>query len=412
VLDAVCDWLPSPLDLPPVAARHPETGAEELLVPDDHGPLLALAFKVSLLDEKRRHVFLRVYSGRIAEGDDVWNANLGRKEKVSRLLLMHAVQKKRMPSLGAGQIFAAVGLKEARTGDTLSSPGHPLVLARIGSYEPVLSQAIETTSLHDRDLLLEALARIADEDPSFRFGEDAETGQLLVSGMGELHLEIVAERLRREFGLHVRTGRPQVLMRETLTAEATGEGTFSREIDEAPVFGHVAVRVGPLPRGAGWRFSVAPEAAALPFVRDETRRMIEEGAREASEGGVLEGYTLQDVEVVLTGATWREGESRAFAYKVAAADAVRDAASRARPVLLEPVVSLEIVAPAEHLGDVLAGVDQRKGAILDVADRGAVKVIRCEAPLRRMFGYATELRSATQGRAVFTMRFDRFDAVP
>jgi elongation factor G len=413
VLDAVCDWLPSPLDLPPVAARDVGSGAEQLHAPDDHGPLLALAFKVSLLDEKRRHVFVRVYSGRVAEGDDVWNANLGKKEKVSRVLLMHAVQKKRMPSLGAGQIFAVVGLKESRTGDTLSSPGHPLLLDRIASYEPVISQAIETTSLRDRDLLLEALARIADEDPSFRFGEDAETGQLLVSGMGELHLEIVAERLRREFGLQVRTGQPQVVMRETLTAEATGEGTFAREIEDARVYGNVAVRVGPLPRGAGYRFTLSPEAAALPFLREETRRMIEEGAREAAEGGVLEGYTLQDVEVVLTGATWREGESRPFAYKVAAADAVRDAAARARPVLLEPIVRVEIVAPGEHLGDVLGGLDQRKGTILDVADRGAaVKVITGEAPLRRMFGYATELRSATQGRAVFTLRFDRFDAVP
>jgi elongation factor G len=412
VLDAVCDWLPSPLDVPPIAGRNEKTGAPEVHPADDHAPLLALAFKVSLLDEKRRHVFLRVYSGRIAEGDDVWNANLGKKEKVSRVLLMHAVQKKRVPSLGAGQIFAVVGLKETRTGDTLSHPDHPMLLDRIASYEPVISQAIETTSLRDRELLLEALARIADEDPSFRFGEDAETGQLLVSGMGELHLEIVAERVRREFGLPVRTGQPQVLMRETLTAEAEGEGTFRREIEEAMVFGHVTVRVGPLPRGAGFRFRLAPGVQALPFMRDETRSMIEEGAREAAEGGVLEGYTLQDVEVVLTGATWREGESRPFAYKVAAADAVRAAAAKAKPVLLEPIVHVEIVVPGEHLGAVVAGLDQRRGVVLDVADRGAaVKVVECEAPLRRMFGYATELRSATQGRAVFTMRFDRFDAI-
>jgi len=413
VLDAVCDWLPSPLDVPPVTGRNVKTGVTEEYPPDDHAPLLALAFKVSLLDEKRRHVFLRVYSGRIAEGDDVWNANLGKKEKISRVLLMHAIQKKRVPALGAGQIFAVVGLKETRTGDTISHPDHPMLLDRIGSYEPVISQAIETTSLRDRDLLLEALARIADEDPSFRYGEDSETGQLLVSGMGELHLEIVAERVRREFGLQVRTGQPQVLMRETLTVEADGEGTFEREIDEEQVFGHVTVRVGPLPRGEGFRFRMAPEADALPFLREETRRMIEEGAREAAEGGVLEGYTLQDVEVVLTGATWREGASKPFAYKVAAADAVRAAAKNARPVLLEPIVRVEIVVPGEHLGDVISGIDQRKGVVLDVADRGqAVKVVQSEAPLRRMFGYATELRSATQGRAVFTMKFDRFDAVP
>jgi elongation factor G len=413
VLDAICDYLPSPLDVPAIAGVNLRTGAEEVHEADDHAPLLALAFKVSLLDEKRRHVFLRVYSGRVAEGDDVWNADLGKKEKVSRVLLMHAVQKKRMPALGAGQIFAVVGLKETRTGDTISHPDHPLRLGGISSYEPVISQAIETTSLRDRDLLLEALARVADEDPSFRYGEDAETGQLLVSGMGELHLEIVAERLRREFGLNVRTGQPQVLMRETLTAEAEGEGTFEREIDEEEVFGRVTVRVGPLPRGGGLRFRFAPEADALPFLREEARRLIEEGAREAAEGGVLEGYTLQDIEVVVTGAEWREGSSRPFAYKVATADAVRAAAARARPVLLEPIVRLEVVTPGESLGAVMNGLDARRGTILDVADRGAaVKVIECEAPLRRMFGYATELRSATQGRALFTMRFDRFDAAP
>jgi elongation factor G len=413
VLDAVCDYLPSPLDVPPIAGVNLRTGAQEIHEADERSPLLALAFKVSLLDEKRRHVFVRVYSGKIAEGDDVWNADLQKKEKVARVLLMHASQKKRVAALGAGQIFAVVGLKETRTGDTLSDPEHPMRLGGISSYEPVISQAIETTSLRDRDLLLEALARVADEDPSFRYGEDSETGQLLVSGMGELHLEIVAERLRREFGLSVRTGQPQVLMRETLTAEADGEGTFEREIDEEPVFGRVRVRVGPLARGEGLRFRFAPEAEALPFLREEARRLIEEGAREAAEGGVLEGYTLQDVEVVVTGAEWREGESRPFAYKVAAADAVRAAAARARPVLLEPIVRVEVVAPGESLGAVMNGLDARRGTILDVADRGAaVKVLQCEAPLRRMFGYATELRSETQGRAVFTMRFDRFDAVP
>ncbi len=413
VLDAVCDYLPSPLDVPQLTGVNLTTGAEEVHPADDHAPLLALAFKVSLLDEKRRHVFVRVYSGRIAEGDEVWNADLGKKEKVGRVLLMHAVQKKRVPALGAGHIFAVVGLKETRTGDTLSDPAHPMRLGGITGYEPVISQAIETTSLGDRDLLLEALARVADEDPSFRFGEDPETGQLLVSGMGELHLEIVAERLRREFALKVRTGQPQVLMRETLTAEAEGEGTFAREIDGAPVFGRVRVRVAPLPRGGGFRFRFAPEAEALTFLRDEARRLVEEGAREAAEGGVLEGYTLQDIEVVVTGAEWREGESKPFAYKVAAADAVRAAAARARPVLLEPIVRVEVLTPGESLGAVMSGLDARRGTILDVADRGlALKAIQSEAPLRRMFGYATELRSASQGRAVFTMRFDRFDAAP
>jgi elongation factor G len=411
VLDAVCAWLPSPLDLAPPIGVDPRTGKEEARAAEDQAPLLALAFKISLLDEQRRFVFLRVYSGRIAEGDDVWNATLGKPEKVARVLLMHAAQKKRVPSMGAGQIFAVMGLKETRTGDTLTAPGHPLVLERISDYEPVISQAIEAASMRDREQLLEALARIADEDPSFSSGEDPDTGQLLISGMGELHLEVVAERLRREFKLDVRTGEPQVLMRETITAAADAEAVFERKVDAEEIFGQAAVRVAPLPRGTGFRFSIAPQAAALPFLKEEVRHQIADGAREATDAGVLQGFPLQDVEVVLTGATWRDGASKPFAYKVATADAVRAAAARAQPVLLEPIMALELSIPNDHLGGVIGAVDARKGTILDVTERGAaVKVIRAEAPLRRMFGFATELRSLTQGRALFTMEFDRYDA--
>jgi elongation factor G len=410
VLDAVCDWLPSPLDVPPPTGVDPGTGKEAIDPIGDDGPLLALAFKVSLLDEKRRFVFLRVYSGRIAEGDAVWNASLGKEERISRVLLMHAAQKRRVPSLGAGQIFAVMGLKDTRTGDTLSGREHPVVLERISSYQPVISEAIEAPSQRERELLLQALARIADEDPSLRWGEDEETGELIVSGMGELHLEVLAERIRREFGIPVRTGRPQVLLRETITAEAAAESTFQRAVDETEIFGRVAVKVAPLPRGGGFRFGIDPALSALPFLRDEVREMIEQGAREAAEAGVLEGYPLQDLEVNLTGAEWREGASRSFAYKIAAADAVRLAASKAKPVLLQPLVSLEVVVPGEYLGEVIGSLDRRRGAILDVADRGtAAKVIQGEAPLRRMFGYATELRSLSQGRALLTMRFERFD---
>jgi elongation factor G len=411
VLDAVCAYLPSPLDLPPPIGVNPKTGAEETRAADERAPLLALAFKISLLDEQRRFVFLRLYSGRVAEGDDVWNATLGKPEKVARVLLMHAAQKRRVPSMGAGQIFAVMGLKETRTGDTLTAREHPLVLERISEYDPVISQAIEAASTRDREQLLDALARIADEDPSFSSGEDAETGQLLISGMGELHLEVVTERLRREFKLDVRTGEPRVLMRETLTATAEAEALFERRLDGEEIFGQASVRVGPLARGAGFRFSIAPAAAALPFLKDEVRHQIADGAREAADSGVLQGFPLQDVEVVLTGATWRDGASKPFAYKVATADAVRSAAARAAPVLLEPIMKLEIVLPNDHLGGVIGALDARKGTILDVAERGAaLKVIQSEAPLRRMFGFATELRSLTQGRAVFTMEFDRYDA--
>jgi elongation factor G len=413
VLEAVCDWLPSPLDVPPPAGVHPDTGAEERRPADEAGPLLALAFKVSLLDERRRYVFLRVYAGRIAEGDAVWNASQRAFEKVGRVLLMHAAQKERVPSLGAGQLFAVAGLKATRTGDTLTDKAHPLLLERLSSYDPVISEAIEAPSQKERELLLEALSRIADEDPTFRSGEDPDTGQLLISGMGELHLEVVAERLRREFGLAVRTGQPQVLLREAITAEASADSIFQRTLeDDEEIFGQVSVAVAPLPRGGGFRFDLAPEAAALPFLRPETRRLIEDGAREAAESGALEGHPLQDIRVTLTGATWREGASKPFAYKVATADAVRSAARGARPVILEPLMRVEVVLPAEHLGEVIGTLDRRKGTVLDVSERGtALKAIQGEAPLRRMFGYATELRSVTQGRALFTMRFDRFDVV-
>jgi elongation factor G len=411
VLDAVCDYLPSPLDVPPLRARNPVTDDEEPCPPDDAAPLAALAFKVSLLDEGRRHVFVRVYSGRIAEGDEVWNERARKKEKVTRVLLMHAVHKERVPALGAGQIFAVVGLKETRTGDTLSRPGHPLVLASIPSYEPVISQAFEAATQAEREALALTLARVADEDPSVRYGDDPETGQLVVSGMGELHLEIIAERLRREFHLAVRTGDPQVLLRETITAEAEGSATFERSLEAEDIFGEAAVRVAPLARGEGFRFKVAPAAQALPFLRKETLHLAEEGAREAAEAGVLEGYPMQDLEVTLTGAAWKEGASKPFAYKVATADAVRAAAAKARPVLLEPVMRVEIVTPGEHVGAVIGSLDARQGTILDVADRGAAVKVAAEAPLRHMFGYATELRSSTQGRAAFTMRFDRYDVV-
>jgi elongation factor G len=412
VLDAVCAYLPSPLDVPPPVGHDPKTGAERRCAVGDKAPLLALAFKVSLLDERRRHVFLRVYGGRIAEGDAVWNASLGKFEKVGRVLLMHAVQKERVPALGAGQIFAVAGLKETRTGDTLTDKAHPVVLERLSSYEPVISQAIEAGSQKDREVLLEALARIADEDPTFRFGEDADTGQLLFSGMGELHLDIVAERLRREFNLQVRTGSPQVLLRETLSREAEAEATFERTVEDGTLYGQVAVRVGPLPRGGGFRFALAPEVAALPPVREEVRRMLEDGAREAAEAGALEGHPLQDVQVTVTALGWREGSTKPFTCKIACADAVRAAAAKAGPMILEPLMRLEVVAPAEHLGEVIGSVDRRKGTVLDVAERGAaVKVVEGEAPLRRLFGYATELRSLTQGRALFTMKFDRYDAV-
>jgi elongation factor G len=410
LLDACCDWLPSPLDVPPPPATTPAGEPVALPPADEAGPLLALAFKVSLLDEKRRFVFLRLYSGRLAEGDEVWNASLGKAERVARVLSLHAATKTRLTSACAGQLVAVLGLKEARTGDTLCGRAHPVLLERINGQAPVITQAIEPAGPGQRQPLLEALARIADEDPTFRSGEDPGTGQLVISGMGELHLEIVVERLQREFGLSVRTGQPQVLLRETLTVEATGEGRFERTLDGAAVFAAATVRVRPLPRGAGLRFLVAPAAAAALAPHGEALDFAEQGAREAAEAGALEGHPLQDVEVTLAEVTWRDGASRPFAFKVAAAAAVREAAGRGRPVLLAPVARLEVVVDQLQLGEVLGAIDRRRGLILEVADReGGMKVVTGEAPLRGLFGFATELRSLTQGRALFTLRFDRFD---
>jgi elongation factor G len=410
LLDACCDWLPSPLDVAPPPAATPSGVPVALRPAEEGGPLLALAFKVSLLDERRRFVFLRIYSGTLAEGDEVWNASLGKVERVARVIQLHAAHKTRLASATAGQIVAVLGLKEARTGDTFSDPGRPVLLERIGGQPPVITQAVEPAEQRQREPLLEALARIADEDPTFRAGEDPGTGQLVISGMGELHLEIVVERLKRDFGLAVRTGPPQVLLRETLTVEAAGAGTFERALDGAPVFAEVAVRVRPLPRGEGIRYEVAPAAAAALGPHGEALDFAEQGAREAAEAGALEGHPLQDVEVTLVTATWRDGASRPFAFKVAAAAAVRAAAGRGRPVLLEPVARLEVVVPDAQLGEALGAIDRRRGTIIEVTDRdGAVKVITGEAPMRGLFGFATELRSLTQGRALFTLRLDRFD---
>jgi len=411
LLDAVRDYLPSPVDVPPIVGQHPRTGESETREFNENGPLCALAFKVSLMDEGRRFVFVRVYSGKIAEGDEVWNASRNVSEKVSRVLLVHSVQKTRMPALGAGQIFAVMGLKKTMTGDTLADPKKPIVLEKISGYEPVISQAIEPASLKDRDALVETLAKIADEDPTFRSGEDKETGELIVSGMGELHLEIVTDRIRRAFNLDVRVGKPQVVLRETVTKPAEATGTFERHTEEIDLFGEVRVRVEPGPRGSGFAFEIARGAATLPCMQSsDMKGMVKQGALEAVQSGVLEGYAMDDVSVTLLDAMWRDGMSKPMAYKIATSTAVREAAQAAGPVMLEPIVKVEVVLPADYLGDAISSLNARKGNILDVADRGpTARAVTAEAPLRQMFGYATELRSQTQGRGTFAMVFDRYD---
>ena len=335
-------------------------------------PLLALAFKVSLLDEQRRFVFLRLYAGRLAEGDEVWNASLGKAERVSRLLQMHAAQKTRLPQAAAGQIVAVMGLKETRTGDTLTDRAHPRLLERLDAYAPVVSQSIEAGTQAEREPLHQALARIADEDPTFAFGEDQETGQLLVSGMGELHLEIVAERLRREFRLAVRTGQPQVVLRETLSAAGRGGGHL-----RAAARRRAALRPGGGAGGARW--PAARATASWWRRRSRRRARCATGCSTSPARGrarrprpacwrATRSRTWRSRSLA---AEWRDGASKPFAFKVATAGAVREAAARAGPVLLEPVARLEVVTPADHLGDVIASLDRRGGLVLDVTERGA-----------------------------------------
>ncbi len=415
LLDAICAWLPSPLDVPAIAGVHPRSGETERRPADAQGPLCALAFKVSALDEGRRFVFLRLYSGTLREGDEVWNPARGVSEKVSRLLLLHAVQKTRVISVAAGQICAVMGLKKTMTGDTLADTHHPLILETLTDYEPVISQAIEPAALKDREGLIEALAKLTDEDPTLRSGEDKETGELILSGMGELHLEVAVDRLRRTFGLDVRAGKPQVMLRETVGKTAEATGTFERHLaerhgEEVQLFGSVRVRVEPRPRGAGFEFAVDAGLLDRHFQQGETAQACRQGAHDAMQAGVVEGYPLDDLRVTLLEGHWRDGQSRPMAYQIATAKAVREAVLKAGPVMLEPIMAIEVTAPAEYLGDALATLSSRRGVVSDVLERAAgLRVVQAEAPLRQMFGYASELRSQTQGRASFSMHFARFD---
>ncbi|MBI5608275.1 MAG: elongation factor G, partial [Deltaproteobacteria bacterium] len=410
LLDAVVDFLPSPLDVPPVPGHHPRTQAAEERRADSEGPLCALAFKVSALDEGRRFVFLRIYSGTLSEGDEVWNASRQVHERITRLVLLHAAQKNRVQSLGAGHICAVAGLKKTMTGDTLADVHHPIVLELLTAYEAVISQAFEPQRHADRDALLEALARMADEDPTLRVREDAQTGEILVSGMGELHLEVAADRLQRENNLAVRIGKPQVLLREAITGAARAHGVFERTSEQGDLFGAVEVRVEPLPRGQGNEFHIDSGVTDKRFNQGEVAALCRQGALGALNGGALQGYPLGDVRVTLLGATWKDGLSKPAAYEVAAGRAVRAACEQAGPILLEPIMAIEVSVPVDFLGEALATLAARRGQVRDVVDAPAnARLVQAEAPLRQMFGYATELRSATQGRATFTMRFDRYD---
>jgi elongation factor G len=406
LLDAVLDYLPSPLDIPPIMGEDAKGRVVER-PPADAAPLAALAFKL-LSDPYIGHLtFLRVYSGVLASGSSVLNATKGVKERIGRLLKMHANKREEIGEAYAGDIVAAVGLKNTTTGDTLADAQDPVVLEALHIPQPVIDIAIEPQTKADQDKLGQALGKIAAEDPSFRVHSDTETGQTIISGMGELHLEIIVDRLMREFKVDARVGKPQVAYRETITAEAEAEGKFVRQSGGRGQYGHVVLTLKPLPAGTGVVFANKIVGGVVP---KEFIPAVERGVKEAAATGIL-GYPMVDLEVALVDGSYHEVDSSERSFLIAGSLGFKEAAKRAKPVLLEPIMDLEVVAPEDFVGEVMGELTARRGRITGMESRGSTQIIHGQVPLATMFGYATTLRSATQGRATFTMQFDHYEPV-
>lgn len=405
ILDAVVDYLPSPLDVPPVCGIHPVTGEEEKRYSDSKDHLAALAFKV-VMDEGRKMTYLRVYSGRVESGGDVYNVAKGKKERIARLLKMHANKRERMQWADAGDIVAVVGLKDTTTGDTICDESHPIILEPIEFYESVISQAIEAKTPADQEKLATALDKLAEEDPTIRVKYEDETAQTIISGMGELHLEILIDRLKREFNAHVNVGKPRVVYRETIEKAVEVEGRFEKELGEKKHFGHVRLSMEPKERGGGIDLASEIDGELIP---EEFHNSIFEGIREATLSGVVAGYPVLDVKVRIIGGSFKESESSELGYKVAASSAFKDGCLEAGPILLEPVMKVDIITPSEFMGEVIGDLNARKGEIESISHRGPISEIKAKVPLEKMFGYSTDLRSATQGRATFSMQFSEYD---
>ena len=405
LLDAIVHFLPSPEDVPPVRGINPRTKQEEVRYSSDNEPLAALAFKV-VQDEGRKLTYLRVYSGRIKVGHDVYNASIGKKEKIARLLKMHANKRERIDQCNAGGIVAILGLKDTTTGNTICEESHPILLEPIEFYEPVISQAIEAKTPADQEKLIIALAKLMEEDPTVKVKYEDETAQTVVSGMGELHLEILIDRLQREFNARVNVGKPRVVYRESIQKGVEIEGLFEKELGEKRHYGHVRLFIEPKVRGEGNEILREIDKTVIP---EEFFTAIEEGIEEATLSGVLSGYPIVDVRIKVIGGSFKEGESTTLGYKIAAATAVRNGCLQADPILLEPFMMVEVILPAEFMGEVIGDLNARRGEIQAISTKGTISEIRAKVPLKEMFGYSTDLRSATQGRAIFTMQFYAYD---
>ncbi|MBK9169369.1 MAG: elongation factor G [Bryobacterales bacterium] len=410
MLDAVVDFLPSPLEVPPVegtAVDDPETVLHRQA--SDSEPFSALVFKL-MTDPFVGHLaFFRVYSGKMTAGESVFNVAKGRRERVGRLLRMHANKREEIQEIWAGDIAAVVGLKTVGTGDTICDEKAPIVLESIEFPTPVIQLAVEPKTKGDQEKLGMAIQKLAMEDPTFRVNTDPDTGQTILSGMGELHLEIIVDRMMREFGVGANVGKPQVAYRETIRKQAEAEGRWVRQTGGKGQYGVVQLRVEPLEPGTGFQFETAIFGGSVPR---EYFKPIQDGVAEALEGGILAGFPMSDVKVTLFDGSYHEVDSSEMAFKLAGSVGVKEAVRRARPVLLEPIMAVEVVVPEEYMGDVIGDLNSRRGRIEGMELRGTTQIIKSSVPLSEMFGYATDLRSRTQGRGSFTMHFGRYDEVP
>lgn len=410
LLDAVVDYLPSPIEIPEVIGHTPED-SDILLArkPSVEDPFSALAFKIMTDPYVGRLTFLRVYSGELKSGTTVINANNRRKERIGRILVMHANKREERKSLSAGEIVAVVGLKHTKTGHTICDPTAPIILEAMNFQKPVISVSIEAESKADQENLSEALIKLSDEDPTFTVKTDEETGQTVISGMGELHLEILVDRLKREFKVHANVGKPQVAYKETITQQSEADGKFVRQSGGRGQYGHVKITVAPNESGKGYHFENKIVGGAVP--RDYISS-VDQGILEALRNGILAGYPIEDIRVELIDGSYHEVDSSELAFKIAGSMAVQEACRRAKPVLLEPYMKVEVVLPEQYLGDVMSDISSRRGEIQGTDHRKDAVVIRAMVPLSDMFGYATALRSVTQGRAVFSMEFEKYQTVP
>ncbi len=405
LLDAITDYLPAPTDIPPIVGQVPGTSDIDSRSATAKGPFSALAFKVQM-DQGRKLTYIRIYSGTVKAGDMIFNPGRKVKEKLARLLKMHANKRERIEEASAGDILAVMGLKVSTTGDTLCTEDHPILLEPMTFNTPVISMAVEPKGVQDQDKLLDSLAKLSDEDPTFKYRIDDETGQTVISGMGELHLEVVVNRLRREFLVDTNQGKPQVVYREALSKRVEHEEIFQRELAGQQHFAGVKIELIPLPRGTGSRFV---DRCRNPNLTEEFMTSIKEGIEEATTTGVLMGYPVIDVEAAVLDVRIHELHSDAMAFRVAASMAFRNACLQADPILLEPIMKAEILLPEEFLGEVIGDLNARGGKIEQITSKGPVQVLTASVPLSRMFGYSTALRSVSQGRGTFTMQFSHYD---